>query len=37
MATLSCEEEEEEPEEEGSGPLRVRGSGLPGSPSTLER
>lgn len=37
VATLSCEEEDEEPEEEGRGPLRVRGRGLAASPSILER
>lgn len=34
VATLSWEEE---PEEDGRGPLRVRGRGLEASPSTLER
>ena len=37
VATLSWEEEDDEPEEEGSGPLRVRGRGLVASPSILER
>lgn len=37
VATLSCEEEDEEPEEEGRGPLRALGRELAASPSILER
>lgn len=37
VATLSWEEEEEDPEDEGRGPLRARGKGLVASASILER